>query len=98
MIVIEKIAPYINKQIKGNTKKWFDSKVLGKLNGRDKLLKKKTNKKQAFFNEKFSETIGKHKELWESLKSLGMPNKAVFFNFNAIEEGNTSIHDTHSVS
>ena len=30
--------------------------------------------------------IGKPKELWESLKSLGMPNKTMISNFNAIEE------------
>ena len=40
MTVIDKIAPYRNTQIKGNTQKWFDSKVLGKLNARDKLFKK----------------------------------------------------------
>ena len=38
MIVIDKIAPYVNKQIKEKTKKWFDSKVLEKLNVRDKLF------------------------------------------------------------
>ena len=42
--------------------------------------------------------IGKHKELWESVKSLGMPNKTVVSNFKAIEEGNTLTHDTHSIS
>ena len=36
-----------------------------------------TTKKQAFFKEKLSKTIVKPKELWESIKSLGMPNKAV---------------------
>ena len=40
MTVIDKIAPYRNKRIKGNTQKWFDSKVLEKLNSRDKLFKK----------------------------------------------------------
>ena len=47
---------------------------------------------------KLSEKIGKPKELWESLKSLGMPNKIVISNFNAVEEGNTLTHDTRSVS
>ena len=107
--------------MKGNTQKWFDSKVLEKLNARDKLFKKFkksrlnidkelykkakydaskliATKKQAFFKEKLSETIGKPKELWESLKSLGMPNKTVISNFNAIEEGNTLTHDTRSSS
>ena len=38
--VTEKITPYRNKRIKGNNKKWFDRKVLEKLNARDKLSKK----------------------------------------------------------
>ena len=41
--VIDKIAPYRNKRIKVNTQKWFDSKVLEKLNARDKLFKKFKN-------------------------------------------------------
>ena len=57
-----------------------------------------TTKKQAFFKEKLSETNGKPKELWESLKSLGMPNKTVISNFNATEQGNTLTHDTRSIS
>ena len=44
--------------------------------------------------EKLSETIGKTKELWESLKYLGMPKKTVISNFNATEEGNTLTQDT----
>ena len=57
-----------------------------------------TTKKQAFCKEKLSETISKPKEIWESLKSLGMPNKTGISNFNAIEEGNTLTHDTRSIS
>ena len=55
-------------------------------------------KKQAFFEEKLSETIGKPKELWESLKALGMPNKTIISNFNAIEENDTLTYDTRSIS
>ena len=40
MPIIDKIAPYRNKRIKGNTHKWFDSEVLEKLNARYKLFKK----------------------------------------------------------
>ena len=40
MTVIDKIAPYRNKWIKGNTQKWFDSEVLEKLTATDKLFKK----------------------------------------------------------
>ena len=50
-------------------------------------LKLIASKKQAFFEEKLSETIGK---LWESLKSMGMPKKAIISNFNAIKD---SDHD-----
>ena len=38
--VIDKIAPYRNKRIKGKTQKWFNSEGLDKLNGRDKFFKK----------------------------------------------------------
>ena len=55
------------------------------------------SKKQAFFEEKLSETIDKPKELWESLKSLGMPNKTVISNFNAIKENDTLTFDTVSI-
>ena len=121
MTVIDKIAPYKSKRVKGNTQKWFDGEVLEKLNLRNKLFKKFkksrlhidkelykkskydalkliASKKQAFFEEKLSETIGKPKELWESLKSLGMPKRTVISNFNAIEENDTLTYDTRSIS
>ena len=37
-------------------------------------LKLNATKKQAFIKEKISESIGKPKELWDSLKYLVMPN------------------------
>ena len=40
MTVIDKIAPYKSKRVKGNTRKWFDGEVLEKLNLRNKLFKK----------------------------------------------------------
>ena len=40
MTVIDKIAPYKSKQVKGNTQKWFDGEVLEKSNLRNKLFKK----------------------------------------------------------
>ena len=61
-------------------------------------LKLTASKKQAFFEEKLSETIGKFKELWESFKYLGMPNKTVISNFNAIEENDTLTYETLSIS
>ena len=40
MTAIDKIAPYRNKQIKGNPQKWLDSELLEKLSARDRLFKK----------------------------------------------------------
>ena len=39
-----------------------------------KLIKQK---KSQFYNEKLKENIGKPKELWKALKSLGLPSKKV---------------------
>ena len=121
MTVIEKIAPYKSKRIKGNTQICFDGEVLEKLNLRNKLFKKfsksrlhidkelykkskydalkqTASKKQAFFEEKLSGTIGKPKKLWESLKSLGMLKRTVISNFSAIEENDASTYDIHLIS
>ena len=40
MTVIDKLAPYKSKRVKGNTQKWFDGEVLEKINQRNKLFKK----------------------------------------------------------
>ena len=40
MTVIDTIAPYISKRVKGNTQKCFDGEVLEKLNLRNKYFKK----------------------------------------------------------
>ena len=42
--------------------------------------------------------IGKPKELGEYLKSLGMPNKTVISNFNAIEENDNLTYEKRSIS
>ena len=44
MTVIDKIAPYKNKQVKGNTQKWFDGEVLEKLNLRNNVLRNSRNR------------------------------------------------------
>ena len=93
---------------KWNTRKCFDSEVLEKLNVTDKFLtkfkkpwfNKKSDlckKKQVIFGEKLSETVGKPKELWESPKSPGMPNKTVISTFNAIKDSNILTYDTPSI-
>ena len=40
MTVVDKIAPYNIKRVKGNTQNWFDGEVLEKLNMRNQLFKK----------------------------------------------------------
>ena len=40
MTIIDKIASFKTKRVKGNTQKWFDSDVLKKLNSRYKLFQK----------------------------------------------------------
>ena len=55
-------------------------------------------KKKEFYEQKLSETIGKPKELWESLKSLDMANKMVISSFSAIEENDVLTYDTRSIS
>ena len=44
MTVIDKIAPYKSKQVKGNTQKWFDGEVLEKLNLRNNVLRNSRNR------------------------------------------------------
>ena len=67
----------------------------------DKELYKKTKyntlkliivKKWAFFDDKLSENIRKPK-LWQTLKSLGMPQKTLISNFNTVESNNTLTFD-----
>ena len=42
---------------------------------RYKVRKMIFDKKRSFFEKKLSESIGKPKDLWKALKSLGLPNK-----------------------
>ena len=62
------------------------------------MLKLIVTKNQAFYNEKISERIDKPKEVWESLKYLGKPNKTLLSKFNAMEDNDNLTHDTHSIS
>ena len=113
MTVIDNVAPCKTKRVKGNTQNWFDGEVLEKLRSRDKRLHidkelyKKAKydaqkliaaKKQAFFDEKLSESVGKPKELWNTPKSLGMPRKTVVSNFNAIDDNKPLTYDIETMS
>ena len=61
-------------------------------------LKSIAAKKRAFFDDKLSENIGKPKELWESLKSLGMPQKTLISNFSAVESNNALTFDKKAIA
>ena len=69
MTVIDKIAPYKSKRVKGNTQKWFDGDVLEKLNFRNKIFKKL--KKSRLYIDK--ELYKKSK--YDTLKLIAQKNK-----------------------
>ena len=60
-------------------------------------LKLIASKKTSIFWNDFSETIGKLKKLWESLKSLGMPKRTIISNFNAIEDNDHDLWHTFNL-
>ena len=55
------------------------------------------NKKRLYFEKKLSESIGKPKDLWKALKSLGLPNKISSCEVSALKINNTVEHDSNSV-
>ena len=40
MSVIDKLVPFKNKRVKGNSQEWFDGEVLESISLQDKLFKK----------------------------------------------------------
>ena len=53
------------------------------------------NKKKNYFENKLYEYIGKPKELWKDLKSLGLPNKISSCEVSAVKVNKTVQHDTN---
>ena len=53
------------------------------------------NKKRAFLENKLSESIGKPKDLWKALRSLGLPSKTTSCGVNALKI-NKDEHDFNS--
>ena len=80
----KKMRLHINKELYKKTK--YDAQ---------KLITAKT---QAFFDEKLSESLGKPKELWNTMKSLGIPKKTVVSNFNAIDDNKSLTYDIKTMS
>ena len=46
---------------------------------------------------KLSESVGKPKDLWQALKSLGLPNKISSCKVSALKINNTVEHDANSI-
>ena len=67
--------------------------LLGVQNAKYDDFKLIATKKDDFLKEKISGSIGKPQELWEFLKYLGMPNKTLISNFNAMEGNDNSAYD-----
>ena len=55
------------------------------------------NKKKDYFENKLNECIGKPKEFWNALKSLGLPNKTSSCEVSALKVNKTVQHDTNLV-
>ena len=54
-------------------------------------------KKKEFFENKLKECIGKPKDLWKAIKSLGLPNKSGRCIVGAFTENQVVKHDTKSI-
>ena len=52
------------------------------------------NEKKDYFDNKLNECIGKPKELWKALKSLGLPKKIFSCEVSALKVNKTAQHDT----
>ena len=64
---------------------------------RYKVQKLIFNKKKDYSENKLNECIGKPKELWNTLKSLGLPNKTSSCEVSALKVNRTVQHDTNLV-
>ena len=61
------------------------------------LQKKKKKKKNLFFENKLKECIGKPKDLWKAIKSLGLPNKSCGCIVGALAENGIVKLDTKPI-
>ena len=70
MNTIDTCAPKKEGRVKNSSQEWFDREIKDSMLARNKLFKK-------FKKSRLEENIGKRKELWKVIKSLGMPSKNV---------------------
>ena len=61
------------------------------------LKKMIINKKGKFLENKLIESIGKTKDLWKALRSLGLPSKTSSCEVNALKINSKVKHDLNSV-
>ena len=55
-------------------------------------------KKKAYVESKLTENIGKPKQLWKSLKSLGLKFERSISNINCLENGKSSHFDVKDIA
>ena len=55
------------------------------------------DKKRSFFAKKLSKSIGKPKDLWKALNSLGLPNKISSCEVSAFKINDTVEHDANLI-
>ena len=102
MVAIDKVAPIKERRIKHNSQEWLDGEISEAIKNCDKLLKefKRSkvhklifNKEKYYFENKWIECIGKPKDLWKALKSLGLPNKISSCKVSALKVNKTVQHE-----
>ena len=65
---------------------------------RHKVKKLIAEKKRKYFETKLTKDIGKPKELWKTLKALGLPNKVSIATINALKDDKVVKYDPKSIS
>ena len=55
------------------------------------------NKKRSFFENKLIESIGKLKDIWKALKSLGLPDRISSCEVRPLKINNAVEHDANSI-
>ena len=73
--VIDVIAPYKNKRVKGNSKEWFDSVVSEAINNENKLFKKLKKSRLPLDQENYKNACYKVKKLIAEKKGIYFETK-----------------------
>ena len=86
----------ISEAIKNRDKYWKNLKDLDDISMRNCIMRLNIRcitwfsiRKKDYFENKLNKCIGKEKELWKALKSLGLPNKISSCEMNALKVNKT---------